>query len=101
MLGLKNFLAASALLAAGALAFAGAAVAQAPIKLGAVLATQGGPSFLGDPERALYTPIVLDGVNDLGESILITGASGFYGYAFGGLRPGVYTVTEIQPVGFS
>ncbi|MBK8834272.1 MAG: choice-of-anchor L domain-containing protein [Anaerolineae bacterium] len=57
--------------------------------------------FSGDPERALYTPIVLDGVNDVGESILITGASGFYGYGFGGLRPGAYTVTEIQPLGYT
>lgn len=41
-------------LAAGALALAGLApapsAAQAPIKLGAVLATQGAPAFLGDPE---------------------------------------------------
>jgi hypothetical protein len=57
--------------------------------------------FSGDPERALYTPIILDGVNDLDESILITGSSGFYGYAFGGLRPGAYTVTEIQPLGYT
>lgn len=31
-------------------------------------------ALLGRSRASLYTPIILDGVNDLGESILITGA---------------------------
>jgi hypothetical protein len=46
-------------------------------------------------------PIALFGVNDLQESINLTTTTASDGsYAFGELRPGVYTLSETQPGGF-
>jgi uncharacterized repeat protein (TIGR01451 family) len=46
--------------------------------------------------------IILTGVNDLGQSVIITTTTDANGYyIFNGLRPGTYTVTEIQPTGTS
>ena len=44
----------------------------------------------------------LAGVDDLGASVVRAALAGGYGYyTFGNLRPGVYTLTEIQPAGYT
>ena len=44
--------------------------------------------------------IILTGTNDLGQSVRVTTTTDANGYyIFTGLRPGTYTVTEVQPTG--
>jgi len=44
--------------------------------------------------------IILTGTNDLGQSVIITTTTDANGYyIFASLRPGTYTVTEVQPTG--
>ncbi len=45
--------------------------------------------------------VTLEGVNDLGAHVLYTQSNSIPGYHFGGLRAGVYTLTEQQPAGFT
>jgi uncharacterized repeat protein (TIGR01451 family) len=46
--------------------------------------------------------IILTGTNDLGQSVIITTTTDANGYyLFASLRPGTYTVTEVQPTGSS
>ncbi|MGI9601166.1 MAG: SdrD B-like domain-containing protein [Acidimicrobiales bacterium] len=47
------------------------------------------------------TTITLSGTDDLGNPVLLTTTTDVGGgYSFAGLRPGTYTVTETQPIGY-
>ncbi len=63
---------------------------------------EGGPYYSGEPALAGVI-VVLTGVDDLGASQRQTATtSGLTGdYAFSGLRPGAYTVSEQQPSGYA
>jgi len=53
----------------------------------------------GSPPDPLVDPVdvYLDGLDDLGASVRMTNTGRVAGFIFSGLRPGTYTLTEIQP----
>jgi SdrD B-like domain len=59
-----------------------------------------GGSFIDEHGLGGVT-ITLQGVNDLGETVVLTTTTdGDGNYSFTGLRPGVYSLIETQPIGF-
>ncbi|MEO6061155.1 MAG: SdrD B-like domain-containing protein [Thermoflexales bacterium] len=75
---------------------------QRNIIAGNVYLDTNGNGLRDGPDRSLDTPatIVLSGFNNLGQPVVMTQTSAG-SYQFSGLRPGTYTLTEIQPAGYS
>ncbi|HQV29939.1 MAG TPA: SdrD B-like domain-containing protein, partial [Thermoflexales bacterium] len=75
---------------------------QRNIIAGNVYLDTNGNGVRDGPDGGLDTPatIVLSGYNNLGQPVVMTRTS-TGSYQFTGLRPGTYTLTEIQPAGYS
>ena len=75
---------------------------QRNIIAGFVYLDGNGNGMMDSSEGGLDTPaaLVLSGLNNLGQSVLMT-VTTTGPYQFTGLRPGTYTVTEIQPAGYA
>ncbi len=59
------------------------------------------PPYEGLDEPVDRVDVFLDGTNDLGQAIRMTNTEHSFNYVFTGLRPGSYTLTEIQPVSYT
>jgi hypothetical protein len=75
---------------------------QRNIIAGFVYLDGNGNGMMDSSEGGLDTPasLVLSGLNNLGQSVLMT-VTTTGPYQFTGLRPGTYTLTEIQPAGYA
>jgi hypothetical protein len=62
-----------------------------------------GSGLLNGVEPTLQlAQVALRGLDDLGQTVSVTQISNPSGqFAFGGLRPGVYTLTEVTPPGYT